>query len=76
MHLDPRASFLVWAEETGEVPCGWAWAIYSDVDNFLIARSRSQYWNRQEALRAGTNAAANVRRNLLLRASRASRRAI
>lgn len=70
MRHDCEISIFVVVEETGEKPDGWAWAIYLDAGRSLIAQSRSIYWNRHAALEAGTTAAATVRRNLLLRASR------
>ena len=61
------------AQATGEMPGGWAWAIYRDADRTLIARSRALYGSQREAQEAGSDAAAAVKRNLRLRAARSSR---
>lgn len=73
MSEDRADALVVAAIATGEQPRGWAWAIHLDTDHTLIARSRSLYWSRREAQEAGGDAAASVRRNLQLQASRASR---
>ena len=73
MSRDQSADLQVKAEATGETPRGWAWAIYLDADQTLIARSRSLYWSRQEAQDAGGDAAASVRRNLQRRMPASSR---
>jgi hypothetical protein len=54
----------VHAEVTGEAPTLWAWAIYRGTDRFLIARSRPEYQERNEALEAGLRAAVDVGRRL------------
>lgn len=73
MSEDRSETLLVAAIATGEQPRGWAWAIYLDADHTLITRSRSLYWSRREAQEAGGDAAATVRRNLQLQASRSMR---
>ncbi|MGU3661746.1 hypothetical protein [Methylobacterium fujisawaense] len=64
MSYDRNDPLTVRAEAVGAAPVPWAWAIYRGPDGPLILRSRPEYGERADALRAGAQAAGEVGRRL------------
>lgn len=64
MSYDRNDLLKVRAEPIGADPVPWAWAIYRGPDDLLILRSRPEYVERADALRAGAQAAGEVGRRL------------
>jgi hypothetical protein len=58
--FDRTDPLKVQAENTGQAPTPWAWAIYRGSERSLIVRSRSEYSGPADALEAGLKAAATV----------------
>lgn len=52
------------AEAVGAPPIPWAWAIYRGIHPLLILRSRPEYRERADALKAGSKAAGEIGRRI------------